>query len=340
MQARGLIRTLGVRGSALFVALSTHMVAARASPDDHVPFILNYAAPPGCPGADRFLAEVAARTSVSRPAEPNERATRLTVIVKEVPGGDRGTLRLASPDGAVSARHVSAADCEQVVSALALMTALAIDPNASTAPAPSVAKREPVAASPHGAKSAGEASPRPLGSVRFRWRFQVGMGLEGLGGVAPEPLLLVRPYAELGSTGASRFSSAFRLSAGFGRRVVRESSGGAEYTLLGGRIEGCPARWRASSAWQISPCLAVDAGRLEVVGVGITPAERVVPPWIAPGALVRLQWELVDVLVVEVSGEALFPLQRNRFFVNSDATLYRTPVVAGGATAALGVRFP
>ncbi len=168
----------------------------------------------------------------------------------------------------------------------------------------------------------------------------MGAGLEVLAGVTPEPLLIVRPFVELERAGASAWSSALRLSGGFGRRVVREPVGSAEFTLLAGRIEGCPARFRATRAFQISPCLAVDAGQLQAVGVGVTPAERVFAPWVAPGVIARLEWEIVDVLVVEVDGEVLFPLARDRFFVRSDATLYRTPAVAGGATAGLGVRFP
>ena len=348
MQARALRGNLGARGipprAAWGAALGAALLVApaRGAKDDHVPIILNYTAPLECPAADRFLSEVASRTALFRPAEPNEPGTTLTVVIKEVRGGHRGTLKLEAQDGATSSRHVSAADCEQIVSALALMTALAIDPNASTASTATVAKPPPPAApvAPSVLNTPPPVAAPERSSAPRRIRFQVGMGLEALGGVAPKPLLLVRPYAELGSSGPSRWSSALRLSVGFGRKVVRESSEGAEYTLLAGRLEGCPARFRAWHAVQISPCVAMDAGRLEVVGIGITPAERVTPPWIAPGALLRLQWEIVDVLVLDIAGEAFLPLERSRFFVDAGTTLHRTPVVAGGATAALGVRFP
>jgi hypothetical protein len=319
--------------SSIPIALLIFFVAGRARADDQVPLTLRYTAPPACPSADHFVAEVAARTSLYRAALPNESATTLTVVIKEVEGGNRGILELEAADGTISARHVSAADCEQVVSALALMTALAVDPNASTAPARDT-PQPPVKA----AKSVVRAEP--AAPPQGRWRLQIGAALEAVGGVAPGPLFLVRPSLEIGSESASRWSTAWRLSAGVGRRVVRGPVGGGEFTLFSGRIEGCPARFGATRAVQIEPCFAVDAGRLEAVGIGVTPAERIDRPWVAPGAVGRLEWEIAKVLLVEVAGEIFFPLVRGRFFVGSDATLYRTPLVAGGATAGLSVRFP
>ena len=81
-------------------------------------------------------------------------------------------------------------------------------------------------------------------------------------------------------------------------------------------------------------------GRLQVVGLGIAPAERVAPLWIAAGLVGRLEWVILGPLLVEVSGEVFFPLQRDRFFVSADTTLYRTPPVGLGGTAGIGVRFP
>lgn len=339
MQCRALLRTGNVRAhGGLPILLLILCVAGRVRADDQVPLSLRYTAPPACPSAERFLGEVAARTSRYRAALPTESATILTVVIKEVKGGDRGTFELGTGHGTTSARHVAAADCEQVVSALALMTALAIDPNASTAPV-SAAPPEPVKTAEPGVR-AEDAAPLARRSMRSRWRWQVGAAMEALGGFGGGPLLLVRPSIEIGKVSGYPWSSALRLSEGLGRHVVRGLDGGGEFTLLAGRIEGCPARFNATRTLQIAPCLALDAGRLEAAGIGVAPAERLHRPWVAPAAVARLQWELVNVLVVEVAGEVFFPLVRDRFFVGSDATLFRTPAVAGGATAGLSVRFP
>jgi hypothetical protein len=322
------------------ILLAVLLSSAGARADDAaVPLVLDYTAPAGCPDSEQFLHQIAARTALARPALPNERAMKLTVVIKEVTGGDRGSLELESVDGATSARRVSAANCEQVVSALALMTALAVDPNASTAP---VAKKEAPPQKPPTVPSKESEKPRagdfrPERRSGTHWRLQLGMGLEGLAGVAPKALLLARPSAELGSAGGSRWSSAFRLSAGFGPSAGQDSGGA--FSLLTGRVEGCP-RFDVAHALQISPCVAFDAGKLEVRGVGVAPTERVERPWLAAGAVGRLEWKVATVLVLELAGEMFLPLVRDRFFVNSDATVHRTPPVVGGGTVGLGVRFP
>jgi hypothetical protein len=319
-------------------------LVARAGAQEQLPIALDYTAPAACPSAEQFLAEVAARTSVARPAKPNESAKTLTVSIQEVAGGNRGTLRLDSPDGASSARQVAAADCEQVVSALALMTALAVDPDASTAPMPPasapvvkppVVKPPVVKLPPVTPRAEKQAPPLVQHPTSTKWRTRVGVALEALGGVAPDPLLVVRPLIEIDRESAAA-SSALRLTAGWGRETV----GSAEFTLLDARVEGCPFRLRPSRRLRISPCLALDVGRLEAAGVSVTPAETVDRPWVAAGAVARLEWQIVNALVVEVGGELFVPLERDRFFVDQDTTLHRTPFVAGGAEAAVSASFP
>jgi hypothetical protein len=278
-----------------------------------------------------------------------EPAVTLTVVIEQVAGGDRGTLQLES-NGVTSLRQVSAADCDQVVSALALMTALALDPNASTAPLPgsqaSVGPAQPKAhetAPPATASRAILLAPGPARESRAhaRFRFQIGAVFEALAGVMPTVLLLGRPFVELGSApAASAWSSALRLSAGFGRGAIKKQDAGAEYSLMAGRIELCPARFRAPLPLQASLCAALDTGRLRVSGTGVTPQKSAAPAWVSAGLSARLEWEITRVLVAEIAGELFFPLTRARFFVNSDTTLYRTPSVVGGATAGLGARFP
>src|ERR1700753_813809 len=134
MQRRGLPRNGIQRAARLLAAVAVSAVSWHAHAAEPVPIRVDYTAPEGCPTAQDFLGEVAARTSLARLAAPEERATALTLTIREVEGGNKGTLRFAPPEGAASSRDVSAADCGQVVSALALMTALAIDPDASTEP--------------------------------------------------------------------------------------------------------------------------------------------------------------------------------------------------------------
>jgi hypothetical protein len=63
-------------------------------------------------------------------------------------------------------------------------------------------------------------------------------------------------------------------------------------------------------------------------------------PWLTAGEITRLELRLFDALAIEVAGEIMFPLVRDRFFVETDVTLHRTPAVAGGGAVGLGVLFP
>jgi hypothetical protein len=316
------------------VACLLHPEAAYG--DDHVPVALDYAAPPECPAASGFLDEVAARTAIPRPAQPDEPATTLTVIVRKISGGFKGTLEIGAGQGSAATRQVAAADCEQVVSALALMTALAIDPNASAAPVRK--QEEPPPRKPEQSAPRPESARAPASSSRptsFHWRYQLGAALELVAGVAPEPFLLLRPSLEAGTTGSARWGAAFRLGAGLGSHTATS----AEFSLVSGRLEGCP-RFRAATSLEISLCAAIDAGRLEATGVGVTPIERVDRPWVAPGATARLEWEFVHFLVVEVAGEAFVPVVRDRFFIGTNETVGRAAAVVGGGVLGLGLRYP
>jgi len=322
------------------VALAALAILACSRPargDDAIPLQLSYSAPATCPDAAAYRAQVAARTPRGRPARGGEPAIALTVVVQDVPGGNTGTLELLTPDGAISMREVSAADCAQVVAALALVTALAIDPNASTAavPVPPAASaqlpRPPTAPAP---------APPAKDQSRDRWHFGLGLLVEALGGVAPEVLFFPRPFVQVTRELDASFGYALRLSGARAHGEVTHQGGSADFALLAGRLEGCPLRFSPTPRLALSACVPLDAGRLEAAGSGFTPSQRVARPWLSAGALARVEWQLVDVLVLEAAGELFFPIVRDRFFVGDDATLHRVPGLAAGATLGLGVRIP
>jgi hypothetical protein len=113
----------------------------------------------------------------------------------------------------------------------------------------------------------------------------------------------------------------------------------AEFSLVSGRIEGCP-RFQVVRSLEISLCAMLDAGRLEATGVGVTPAERVDRPWVAPGATARVEWQILRFLEFEAAGEVFVPVVRDRFFVGTDDTVGRAAAVVGGAVVGLGARYP
>jgi hypothetical protein len=319
--------TLAAGFALAIVAYSTLARAAAA-----IPLRLQYSAPDGCPNADAFLAQVAVRAQHARAADAHEASATLRVVVKDVPGGSAGTLELVAPGATLALREVSAADCAQVVAALALMTALAIEPNsATTVPAPA----PPATASPVVA----EASARDA-RARARWVLAVGGLFEALGGVAPDPILLVRPFAQLVREDASPWSYALRLSLARAHAELANDEGSADVTWWAARLEACPMRGAPLRPLALSACLPVEAGRLAAVGSGFADGQRVARPWLSLGAAGRIEWSVFEVLVIEAAGELFFPLVRDRFYVGPNATLHRAPAVAGGVSVGVGARFP
>ncbi|WP_437970488.1 hypothetical protein WMF04_14875 [Sorangium sp. So ce260] len=125
------------------------------------PLRIAYEAHEGCPSAEAFLRELIARTSRARAAAPDEAALDVRVRITRSGGASRGRITLGREEDA-RVREVGGATCAEVVAALALITALRVDPTASLAPqlpaaeprspgAPDAAGATDVAADPAGA---------------------------------------------------------------------------------------------------------------------------------------------------------------------------------------------
>jgi hypothetical protein len=299
---------------------------------------LRYKASSECADEHGFFQQVAARTQRVRLADSSEHAIVLIVSVRDVRGGLAGRLVLRGDEGVTSAREVKAASCDQVVAALAIMAALAIDPDASTAPLPKPPVVTPRPPPPKPVvRVPARTTLRPAASLRSRWKG--GVSLAVLGGVFDEPVASVRPFVELAREGHSAFGYALRLSAARFRSSTSRAEGTGEFALSSGRLEACPGHVRAFSPLWISTCLALDAGWLAARGADVTPRQSVSRGWAAGGEITRIELRLFDALALEASGEVFFPFVRDRFFVGSDATVLRTPAVVGGGTIGLGVFF-
>lgn len=302
---------------------------------------LRYSAPNECADEHGFFEQVTARTQRVRLADASEHATALIVSVRSVRGGLAGRLVLRGDEGVTSAREVKAASCDQVVAALAIMAALAIDPDASTEPLPKppATPRPPLPkpAMRAPARASVRATAPPAASLRSRW--EAGVSLAVLGALFDEPVASLRPFMELAREGQSAFGYTFRLSAARFQSSTRRVEGTGEFTLSSGRLEACPGHVRAFSPLWISACLALDAGWLAARGADVTPRQSVSRGWVAGGEITRVELRLFDTLALEASGEVFFPFVRDRFFVGQDATVLRTPAVVGGGTIGLGVFF-
>ena len=112
--------------------LSLIAVAARAS-DGREPASLSYNAAPECPSGQAFRNEVNARTKRvvwANTAEAAAHRVEVTLVIEN--GRFQGRLQIENLASGSDARRISGRTCDEVVAALALVAALAFDPNAST----------------------------------------------------------------------------------------------------------------------------------------------------------------------------------------------------------------
>jgi hypothetical protein len=87
-----------------------------------------YEAPASCPDRAEFLARIAARTSTTRPPDPTRAPPRLRVRIRVLAGRVVGSIAIEDADGAMAGRQIRAATCDEASDALALIAALALDP--------------------------------------------------------------------------------------------------------------------------------------------------------------------------------------------------------------------
>jgi hypothetical protein len=257
-----------------------------------------------------------------------------------------------------------------VTSALALISALAIDPKASTAVKPPPAGPIPVGpappAPPSGPPALSGARPRgallsampgdptpplalPLPVVAeeapepsFRWRFSVGQELVGLANVAPGM-----------SQGLSLYADATRMSPGFWSPSLRltltragsgpiQRSGIASFRFTAIRGDVCPLRVGPDEI-AVRFCATAEAGTLEGYG-----AVYELRPWFTIGGLGRLQWVMLDFLQLDLFGGLNLPLIQDTFFFetptasnpNAQDVIHEVKWAGGLGGVGVGIRFP
>jgi hypothetical protein len=170
---RGERRAAAVTAAALAIALAAISAAATAAAADTEPIRIRFEAPPGCPSEAAFLDQVRARTAKARVAAASEKARTFAVRLTQEGRSIHGRLAIEDAASQTELREVTGERCAEVVSALALITALAVDPHASTAPparlpAAPLASSAPSIGSDPGAPGSSTAPSAPVAPPRAR----------------------------------------------------------------------------------------------------------------------------------------------------------------------------
>ena len=197
--------------------------------------------------------------------------TKILVDLKPADQGASGNLRVLREAGEPTHREFVASTCTEVGSALALVAALALDPNARTEPLSSIGASEgqfspPTAALSIAAPAAVPVpaavtlpppapSPPRLAVASRGYIGWLGPAASVVTGYAPASLALLG--LSLGARPAERrgFSPSVQLTPMWGKTgTTGPSASGGTFSWAVARLEGCPARVRLGSSLNLEPC--------------------------------------------------------------------------------------
>jgi hypothetical protein len=332
----------GARGCLLVSVCALLSSGAAAEQPYETPVRIEYAAPGGCPDEAELTSRIRQRLARARFAEPGEMARTFRLRVTSRPDRSLAQVEFVDADGTHVSRAIGAKTCDEVVNAIALVTALAMDARASDETPP-----EPVAAPPppEPAPAPVAPSPAPLPAPptrarepesRLRWDAGAGVGLAT--GYAPEPAAGLHLFGEVAADqGALRLSAAHADSG-----TITAGADRTRFRFWGGRLEGCPLRFALAEPIALSPCAGLDAGALRgegLPGPGVVVTREATELWLAAVAVARAQLGVEDFLLIEAQIDVRFPLLRHEFVLETpDRRVHEVPALALGAALAVGFR--
>lgn len=319
---------IGVAIAGLGEAVASPGEAETVAPED---VVLVYTAPAGagCPDAAGFEAAILARAPAVRFRTGSGRAFTVTIELA-TDGALTGHITVAE-NGEQTDRVLSGSRCDDLATALALVVALAIDPEhvvpapATTTPPTSTPTPTSTSIGPTTAVTTHVAPPpRP-------WSLTAVAGGGVAGGLAPGAMALAHVEARLEHRRLGHAAIALLL----GTAEDATDAGDARFTLIGGRLGAC---WR--SPWTVArACAHLDVGVIRGEGSGIVGGQAVNRLIVDPGVEVQLAWPTKSSVFGELRGGADVSLMRYRYYFNPDIEIHHTGAVVPWIAFGVGVRF-
>lgn len=328
-------------GSTVGVSLALAALALPRPAQAQVPTIrLNYSVVEGCPSESEFEQRVHLR-STKVMFTPDESAGRFIEIgVQADGGGYSGTLRLVTESGVERSRNLRATTCTDAIDGLALMTVVALDPDAidspaASAPAPEAApSAPPERPSPPPVPTIQRSSRRP---VLRDWRASGGIEAIALWGVAPLPLrggllyLTVEHKFTVWLTPTIRGALLKTEHRSFGD----SGNGVGDFGATLASVEGCPFRV-GTDGFSLRPCFLVMGGAVAASGEHVSNPESYSRARWDLGPSTLLMVRIGSHVEVVVNAALIFPLRRDRYQFAPDVFFV---VPAYGAIVGAGVGF-
>ena len=337
-------------------------------PSDHESWALEWTAPEGCPDRAAMLDRLAAHLpGAAAPADGPGRVD-LRIRVEIEASGDRYVARLeTSGQDGNDARSFSAASCEDLADAGALIIAVALDPvlaaatvrERTTAPEPaptptSVPVEDTSAAVVEPAEAdAREEDPKDPKDEENEGRVRRPRGQDDDDGEAPSRDFVIG----VGLSGTVSWGpiteavggllGTFSLTSREGPwRWQLEGGWWAPRTLRfiddrGGRVQGWHVGTRGcyvlrGATTRVAPpelplCLGFEAGQVSAEGLPpTTNIQRQRLPWVAPTVSAGLRWPFLPWLALAMDLSVSMPLFRGRFTIGDTQLTAIAPVPVGG----------
>jgi hypothetical protein len=325
-------------GVVLVAGLGVPRLAASQSSEE--PVRVEYQGPSTCPSEGAFFDAVLARTPRARRA--SDAAPARTFVVHLTSSNDESTghLLIRAVDGTSTEREVTGDTCDEVVSALALITALAVDPAATTRPIPLAKPVPPPAPStPAAAPPTSDTPAAPVPSDERRWHLAISVDASVAAGASPRAL--VGPSAMIQVIPPLTMGLAPSIHLGFDLASTGDidlNGPTVNFHSTLGVVEACPHRWTLGS-FDVEPCARVEAGALSARGSNVVPPRSNTHAWIAAGAVARAQWHFFRSLFLDFDAGMRVPFYQTTFFFEPNDTIYETSALGGWVGAGIGARF-
>ncbi|MDP9037507.1 MAG: hypothetical protein M3O50_22145 [Myxococcota bacterium] len=338
------------------LAATMAMAVPRAAWSELPPRALSlvYSAPEGCPSAHDFEQRVRSRSTgnVVRDAP----GVTLRVQIAVVNGRHVGRLSVMESDGRSTTKALNGADCEELVNALSLVVALAIDSDEKTKPN---SERPPSSTSPSASSSPSSASsapspPSPSSPVppigrpeQERSRgiaasSRLGLGLGGLVAVGPAPSPLFGGTLDLewDPFGARKFAPAFEIELAVAESSNEVRTGGtASFTWLNVRADACLLRVPLGPALRLRGCVLGASGVLRAGGSNTVHPVTSSRGWMSIGGVAGLEVGLGARLEFHLLLGVETPLRRDSYAFGVDQ-FFTVPAATGTASLSLLAYFP
>jgi hypothetical protein len=339
-----------ILASTLALLAAVASLTAATDPATEVkPIQVEIDAPTGCANANDFFSSLRFRTHRVRQATGDEPRTTLQVRLLAMRRYVLGELRMVDDRGETDTRRVQGATCDEVVQALSLAAAVALDPSVllpatvtipdpePTSPANPPPTIAPVVAKSVNAQKTTDA-PSSLASPSNP-RFELGAASVGSVFLSSGASPGMAVFGRWTPASSGRFRPTVGMAITYLRNDVLRSPGAAQASLTGLAVTVCGMGWGASIL-TVKPCGLVMAGLLSVSGYQVARTNSVDLLWLSAGAVLRTAVHLGRGFSLDLEAGATASLIGREFYTTLPShVVEKTPTLSPVASLGLAYGF-